>query len=638
VFVGRLPVNTLQQATDDIAKIVAYENVSADQTWRNDVLLHSDDAYSTLSTFGGGGGDDSYCRRSYEHRFRLLNETIETVIHQEAGLANTTIDPFVMTFLLAGEPTNCPPTCLPDTCRPDIAATQTRTHATITPQLLAHLNQGRLWWNYQGHANPYVLSHEYVIRNDLGLRDWEQLANDGKPFLFSAFSCHVNNFAASRENFFGASLGEQLENLPNRGAIGVWASTGYEIIPRNGTDHINVTWARAMFSDPPRDEFLGESGARVVLGETIATALLRHLAPAPGGPQPPPDYNERGVGLTYNLLGDPATGLSIGAPQSIVTANGVPVTNGVPVRLHTPGDTLRIDADLVTNVRIDQIQLERTNGAGTAVIPPADYTITPPFPDTSFASSGGRRYHLTYRTTLVPETHKFTIRTTDRNGVTGSFDIAFQFLTVLRQAGGGPIGEDDPVAPSAPLEMLVISPKPVVPQTDLTLTVNGVNQPFTETASPTDASGREWILSWTHDPYPVAGYEVALSATGGGTNRHHFLVVGGDNELQIKNPIAFPNPFQDELGTFFSMLLVSGTSVDVEIRVFTLAGKVVYRWEGRGLSPGYHQIPWNGIDAEGSKLANGIYPYRILATNHTAKTSFEGRLVKLRRPRSNETP
>jgi hypothetical protein len=85
------------------------------------------------------------------------------------------------------------------------------------------------------------------------------------------------------------------------------------------------------------------------------------------------------------------------------------------------------------------------------------------------------------------------------------------------------------------------------------------------------------------------------------------------------------------------MLLVSGTSVDVEIRVFTLAGKLVYRWEGRGLAPGYHQIPWTGIDAEGAALANGIYPYRILATNHTAKASYEGRLVKLRRPHSNDT-
>jgi hypothetical protein len=221
----------------------------------------------------------------------------------------------------------------------------------LTPQLLAHLNQGRLWWNYQGHANPYVLSHEYVIRNDLGLRDWESLSNDGKPFLFSAFSCHVNSFAATREFFFGASLGEQLENLPNeaRSECGRRPATRSF---RATADHINATWARDVQRSAAR-QYLGRRRARVVLGETIATALLRHLAPTP--PQPPPDYNERGVGLTYNLLGDPATRLSIGAAQSIVTANGVPVTSGVPVRLHTPGDTLRIEADLVTTVRIDQI-------------------------------------------------------------------------------------------------------------------------------------------------------------------------------------------------------------------------------------------------------------------------------------------
>src|SRR5207249_117254 len=115
------------------------------------------------------------------------------------------------------------------------------------------------------------------------------------------------------------------------------------------------------------------------------------------------------VGITYTLLGDPATRLSIGPPQSVVTANGLPVISGLPVRLRTVGDTLRLVADLVSNVRIGSIALDRTLGGVTTTLPASAYTVSPPFPDTLAASKGGRRFLLTYRTSLTPDSYTFTV-------------------------------------------------------------------------------------------------------------------------------------------------------------------------------------------------------------------------------------
>ena len=57
------------------------------------------------------------------------------------------------------------------------------------------MNEGVLWWNYQGHANAYVLSHEGFYRNQNSYRhDYENFLNDGRLFFFSAFSCHANAF------------------------------------------------------------------------------------------------------------------------------------------------------------------------------------------------------------------------------------------------------------------------------------------------------------------------------------------------------------------------------------------------------------------------------------------------------------
>jgi len=417
--------------------------------------------------------------------------------------------------------------------------------------------------------------------------------------------------------------------LPSRGAIGSWASTGYEILPSGGTSHINVAWARAMFEDPPNDTYLGQSGARVVLGESIALALARYVPTQVFNP------NERGIGLTYHLLGDPGTRLSIGPPEAVVTANGVPVTSGQPVRLHTLGDTLRLEADLVSNVALTAISLVRSDSAGSTTIPPADYTLTPAFPDTS-AAGGGRRYHLSYFTTLQPESYSYTFTTQDRYGVNGNFVVTFQFLTQLL-LGSAVLAENDPVPPTGAVSLRLFSPKPVNPATDLTLAINGVSQPFTATPVAGDPSGREWILSWSHAPYPIDHYEVVLTVVGGGTHTHHFRVLVGGTELQVHNAIAFPNPF-DDAGTAFSFLLVSGSSVDVQIRVFTTSGRLVYERDERGLSPGYHQLAWDGRDAEGDKLANGVYIYRMLATNGASKAEQLGRLVKLRKPRRAVAP
>src|SRR5262245_54786594 len=369
LFIGRLPVQTLQQAQAVVAKLVAYENLSGDQSWRQNILLCDDDAFSAETFFGGGGQQQlGYCYRPGEVVFRQLNETVAHVIRDDAGLQQAVLDTFHLDTKLAGKA--CHPQS-PDCSCKDQATAQQITHGSITGDLISHLSAGRLWWNFQGHANEFVLAHEDLYVNRGSEDDKDLLMNDNKPFLFSAFSCHANAFARFADQGAGRGpvIGEEMVTLPVRGAIGSWASTGYEILPFSGSTHINVAWARAMFEDPPHDAYLGDNGARVVLGESIALALARYVPSVTFNP------NERGIGLTYHLLGDPGTRLSIGPPEAVVTANTLPVSSGAPVRLHTVGDTLRLDADLVSNVALTSIALDRTDPTGTVTIPATDYTL-----------------------------------------------------------------------------------------------------------------------------------------------------------------------------------------------------------------------------------------------------------------------
>jgi len=74
--------------------------------------------------------------------------------------------------------------------------------------------------------------------------------------------------------------------------------------------------------------------------------------------------------------------------------------------------------------------------------------------------------------------------------------------------------------------------------------------------------------------------------------------------------------------------------VDARVSVFTVSGRVLQSFVVPALAPGYHQVRWDGRDAEGSDIANGIYFYRLTAiTASGARVEQLGRLVKLRKPR-----
>ena len=393
---------------------------------------------------------------------------------------------------------------------------------------------------------------------------------------------------------------------------------------------------RDLFVNPPRDEFLGadDRGARAVLGEVILTALIRYLSTAQSFP------SERGLAVSYTLLGDPATRVSIGQPLSHVLANGTPVTSGAPIRLHTLGDTLRVDANVVSVVRIDSLAMFLNTGAGDVPLPATDYTLTPPMPDTAAGTGvfGGRHFQLVYKTRPGAFSADYVIVARDRNGLVQRTDVTLQLDGVLR-VGGVPIADNDEVSASAALSLLLLSPAPIAnPLTELTLTVNGASQAFTATPAPGDASGREWVLAWSHADYPIDDYTVVLAIQNGGSITRRFRVTAGASQLALRNLIPFPNPF-DNSGTHFSFLLTGSETADLKIHVFTLAGRSIYTGVVHGLAPGYHQVAWNGLDAEGDELANGVYFYRVsVKTTSGATTQQLGRLVKLRRPRRTAEP
>ena len=77
---------------------------------------------------------------------------------------------------------------------------------------------------------------------------------------------------------------------------------------------------------------------------------------------------------------------------------------------------------------------------------------------------------------------------------------------------------------------------------------------------------------------------------------------GGVN-ADLLRTVAFPNPFGDETTLRFDL----AQSTDVFVDVFDVAGRFVRRIDGATLDPGPQEIRWDGRNAQGDKVAPGIY-------------------------------
>jgi hypothetical protein len=76
-----------------------------------------------------------------------------------------------------------------------------------------------------------------------------------------------------------------------------------------------------------------------------------------------------------------------------------------------------------------------------------------------------------------------------------------------------------------------------------------------------------------------------------------------------------PNPFRPNTTIRFAL----PSERQVDLRVFDLAGRAVKTLANGQLGPGLHTLVWDGTSDRGSRLASGVYFYRIVAGGDRAE-------------------
>lgn len=96
--------------------------------------------------------------------------------------------------------------------------------------------------------------------------------------------------------------------------------------------------------------------------------------------------------------------------------------------------------------------------------------------------------------------------------------------------------------------------------------------------------------------------------------------------LGLFNIFNYPNPFSQETQFTFEI----NQTAEISLDIFTLSGRKIMEITPTVYTQGYHIIDWDGNDAFGGQIANGVYLFRIQASANDEKVSSIGRIAKFR--------
>ena len=162
---------------------------------------------------------------------------------------------------------------------------------------------------------------------------------------------------------------------------------------------------------------------------------------------------------------------------------------------------------------------------------------------------------------------------------------------------------------------------------NIVLTQNGQRVPQDEyliAASPVNSN----VLLITYTPILDAGeYSIRLQAQDANGNpaaTGRTATVAG--EFEIKNIANFPNPFTPGRGTHFAYYLTESAD-EVTLKIYTVTGRLITAMDTLDAEVSYNECHYDGLDADGEPLANGVYLYKFTARQGETRRNKVGKIV-----------
>ena len=567
--VGRLPVQTVSEARRVVDKIIAYETKPILGDWRSLVTMVGDDEKSRY-------GDENEITHT-----RASEHIAENVIPPLFNFNKIYLTEYPEEITLEG-----------------------RRKPKARDDLLEQINRGTLLVNYIGHGNEYLWAHEHIFELS---RDLPTLRNEGRLPLIYAATCAFAKYDDPAEQSFA----EALLNAEDAGAIAVIAACRFCSAPPN--EALNEAFMETLFS---------ESGPTERLGDALRAAKLV--------------VTNRVNNEMYHILGDPTMRL------------GTPMYRAAFTSMQP--DTFKALSVVQVEGRVEKDGELWADFNGRIVLK-------------AFDSKKEKTYTTQYGTGLsyrLPGNALFRGEATAENGL---FRISFivpkdisyggyagrlhSYFTDGQNDGGGYRdgikvgGSADLVDTEGPEITLFftgqenfVSGDMVSEKPELTAVIRDDKSGVNITGElghkiMLTVNGREKEDVTEYFQYDAGNYlegRLLYTLSDVGEGEHDLIMKAWDNannssaqslvfsvvhrgELRLEDVLNYPNPVRSS--THFTFKL--SQDAEVEIKMFTVSGRLIRRMDGVLCEPGFNMIYWDGRDEMGDELANGVYLYKVIA-------------------------
>jgi len=602
--IGRVPCSSLQDANGYLDKVVCYENAESNGYWKNRVALVADDGWTT------SGDDGNQFTVSCE---QLANQFLPPSIDK------------VKLYLIL---------------YPPVITAEGRRKPACNQDIVNTWNQGVLGIQYTGHGSPDVWAHEYVLERDVIMPE----LNNGCLYPFVAIaSCDMSKFDDPTE----ACASELFVITPNKGAIATLAASR----PTYGSQ--NQTLMEVVFSQIylTRDTLLlpERFGEAVFKGKTIEGS----------------GYGENDA--KFILLGDPTARIDLPRFQTRVDSISGLVNDTMQAlsKVKVYGSILNPDSSLwssyngQTFVKVydvpHQIEIDDQDPYPPYEIIPYIFTLQGGFIYNGMARVTNGKWSAEY---IVPKdisylnqpgsiVNYFYNSQADGSGFYNNFYVGGinvnapndttpptikLYLNNRNFRSGDVVNENFTLIGDLFDQVGINTTGTIGHKIEATLDGNQSNQYDLTTYYNSDTSYKSGSLSYNFTGVADGKHTLTLRAWDTYDNSAQgsidFNVISSGN-LSVINVYNYPNPFKG--ATAFTFQHSYPGAISVKIKIYTVAGRLIKEIDNQGINDKFVYIPWDGKDADGETLSNGVYIYRLVVTaDNGSNSSAYGKLAVLK--------
>ena len=575
--IGRLNVTTTDEAKSVVDKIIEYETSLKKGLWRNTITLLADDGLKSK------GGDDG-ARHTRQSEQLSLNHIPKNFRRNKIYLSNYRT---INTGLGRRKP-------------------------DVNKAIMDAMNNGTLIFNFIGHGNPDVWTHERVFQRSVSI---PQLKNK-EYFFLTAATCDFGRY--DDPNLQSGT--EEMILMKNAGMIG-------------GLSAVRPVYseANAALNNLFYDFLLGTKDS-LGFPVPVGNAYFRLK-------QNRTHVNDE----KYHLFGDPFLRLDIPElPAKIDFVNGknlfAPVQIKALSNVTIKGSVLNSDSNkysfngegIVTvydskrNIHLDDINynMEVQDGVifrGRVSIANGKFATSFTVPkDISYENKNGKIvvYFFNDDEDGVGYTNNIIVGGTDTSNSNDGKGPQIEILYDNDNMENSYL-----VGPNFNLHVKLYD------ETGLNTTGTGLGHKLEAVLNNDEdhaidltkyfigdlnSGGKKGEVNYKFSSLPQNDYKLKIKAWDVYNNfssQESFFTVVDDNKLVVREVYNYPNPFSSY--TYFTFQHNLTTEINVTIKIYTIAGRMIKEIKRNNITDKFVKIRWNGKDKDNDRISNGTYLYKL---------------------------